>query len=131
MTLKFARYWNRDYDSNDSEAIIKFNGTVFRYPEARAILRQAVSHQNGAGLRTVIDQHEARVVRGPHKTPTGDTRLHMSVHCPMMNAIYHVYVSPKGNVSGVEQENVSGVSPKTGHVQDDRDAPTIANVAEL
>src|SRR5262249_28074818 len=128
MTLKFAKKWNWDYDRDET---MQFNGADFGYVQAREILKQAVAHFQGGGLKAAIDSDEARVVRGPHRTEGGDKRMHMSVHCKTMRVIYHIYVSPNGTVSALDQENISGVSPKTGHVDDDPNAPAIANVSQL
>jgi hypothetical protein len=129
MSVTFAYRWNWDYDKG---ADLKVNGKAFGYADARALLKLAVNDPvKGVGLKGEVDNGLARVVRAPHKTDGGDTRLHMSVHCKIKCMIYHIYISKNGNYSGLEQEPVSGMKPKTGHVNDDYGAPAIANSAAL
>jgi hypothetical protein len=129
VALKFAFKWNWDYQK---DAIQLFDNKPFEYTAARNLLKAAVADAiKGCGLKLEIDTGVARVVKGPHKTPGGDTRFHMSVHCVNMRVIYHVYMSKNGNYSGMNQEPVSGMNPKTGHVMDDRSAPTVPDCASL
>ena len=128
VALTFAFKWNWDYEKNKVQ---QFDNKDFSYAEARKLLKSAVADFKGQGLKGEIDGGTARVVKGPHKTPSGDTRFHMSVHCKNMRVIYHVYMSKQGNFSGIDQEPVSGMTPKIGHVNDDRAAPAIQNSASL
>lgn len=129
MALTFAFKWNWDYQK---DAIQLFEKKPFDYTAARNLLKSAIADDiRGCGLKNEIDTGAARVVKGPHKTPGGDTRFHMSVHCKTMRSIYHVYMSKNGNYSGMGQEPVSGTDPKTGHVKDDRAAPSVPNCASL
>lgn len=116
--LYFAYLWNRD-DGN------------FTYDDARALLRAAVRDRlNGTALKQEIDSGTARVIAAPHRTYGGDRRLHMTVHCKLLRRTYHVYISGKGNFSGLDHEPQN--SNKTpGHVNNDWNAPEIENSSEL
>jgi hypothetical protein len=123
MTMKFAYRWNWDYDKKDWMA--------FDTDDARQLVYFATKDNGGAGLVNEIDNGLARVISAPHRTSGGDTRRHLTVHCRDLRRTYHIYISRNDNFSGMDYEAVSGINPKTGHVNDDRKAPVINDMTEL
>lgn len=125
MSLKFAFNWNLDRNTNQP---IQVNGATFGFAQARAVLRQALALSGGDGLRTWMDLYEARVINGLHKSSNNE--LHMTVlgkKGSLVLAGFHIKISGQGNASAVS----SAPTTKTGHAQDDRSAPAIANSAAL
>lgn len=136
MPLTFAFKWNFDYKS---QKLHQVDGKDFTCAHARALLKSAIFQMDPEGkasfpgtgaLKDEIDNGTARVISGPHKTSGGDSRQHVTIHCARGHVTYHVYISKKGNCSGISQEAAS-TSKKPGHVNDDRKAPVIANSAAL
>ncbi|MEZ5799040.1 MAG: hypothetical protein R3D63_17125 [Paracoccaceae bacterium] len=126
MSLKFAFKWDLDRETGQT---IQVNGAPFGFAQARTVIKNALALTGGTGLRQWIDQHEARVINGPHRSADG--RMHMTVLCRNAQggeACFHVYVSRQGNASGVSQEPTVRIK---GHALDDRNAPAIANSAAL
>jgi len=117
MSVTFAYKWN-------------LNNQDFTYQDARDLLRNAIVHPKGSALKTEIDEGTARVIMGPHKTPWGDKRLHVTVHCVKMMTTFHLYVSKQGNLTDIDREPQSPMK-KPGHVNDDFRAPAIPNSAAL
>ncbi|WP_310497777.1 hypothetical protein [Sandarakinorhabdus sp.] len=136
MPLTFALKWNFDYKS---QKLHQVGGKDFTAAHAIALLRVALFQKNSEGkpffngtgaLKDEIDSGTARVISGPHKTSGGDTRQHITVHCARGHVTYHVYISKNGNCSGVSQE-AANPTKKPGHVNDDWNAPVIADSAAL
>ena len=124
MPVTFSFRWNWDYQNQKT--------LPFDYAAARKLLKAAILTIGGSGgFKQEIDTGVARVIAAPHKTPGGDSRMHMTVHCKTLMATYHVYISKNGNCTEVSQEPVSGMKLNPGNVKDDFGAPKIANSAAL
>ena len=76
-------------------------------------------------LKYEIDEGTARVISGPHKSITSKHN-HITVHCKKCIVTYHLNVNFNGvyKLGKVDWENAG---TKTGHRNDDRQAPVIAN----
>jgi len=136
MPLYFCRMW--DLDPNAPGRVIHVAGAPFDVNRAKALLRQAVQHSAGAGLKTSIDQQYNRVIKGPHKTSTKpgelkkDSKLHMTVFCFDAQREYHIRLNEgTGNLLG-SPTAVTDYS-QTGSPGNQNDIPNlvVANSAAL
>ncbi len=127
MALCFAHKWSIHPETK--EPIELPNGVLFRYAHARHALKTCLTKIGGDALKSWINDHDARLVTGPHKSV--DKRLHMLVIgiTKPGGAKFglHVYISPAGE--GTEMQ--PWPTFKTGLDGEDWNCPSITHTDDL